>query len=121
MSMYPANAGHQGPDGETSRDLEAIPTSFERDGRGSVSGTPGDGQRAAMHGLQAILEHRAVDFGQDVLTNVNLQGVGADTQDVAIERRMMNLAQGDPVGDLRLAATSILKDVSGIQQLRVAQ
>ncbi len=71
---------------------------------------------AAVHALQAMAEHRPVDFVEDVITDTDLQGVRADAEDVAIERGMVDLAQGDAIGDFRLAAARVLDDVGGIEQ-----
>lgn len=45
-------------------------------------------------------EHRAIDFVQDILTNVD-RVVGTNTEDVGIECRVMQFAERDAVGHAR--------------------
>jgi hypothetical protein len=67
------------------------------------------------------MEHRPVDLVQDIQPNLD-QTIGAHPEDVAVERGMMELAQGQPVRDLRVSSRiAIGHDVSGLQHFVLAQ
>ena len=58
-----------------------------------------------LHLLDAVLQHRAVDFGEDVFANVDAE-VGGDAEDVEVVGGVVDLAEGEAVGDLGEAALS---------------
>ena len=71
--------------------------------------------------LQPIKQHRAVDLSEHVGPDLD-DSVGADAKDVRVERRVMDLAHRQAVGDDRLASlVAIGENVSCIEQRRVTQ
>ena len=66
-------------------------------------------------------EHRTVDFAKDVFPNLNDE-IGPDADDVVVEGRVMQLAQGKAVGDYRIASRlSIRDDVCSVKQFFVTK
>ena len=55
-------------------------------------------QLPSVVSLQAVLEHGPVDFTEDVVTDLD-DVVRPNTEDVGIERSVVDLAQRKPVGD----------------------
>ena len=74
-----------------------------------------------MVGLQAVLQHRSVDLGKDVGADLDYV-VGADAEDVGVERRVVNLTKGQAVAHDRIPVlVTIRQDVRGVEQLDVPQ
>ena len=65
-------------------------------------------------------QHRAIDLGQDVVAYDHLQ-VRTDAQDVSVERRVVQLAQDEPVGYDRSSTVSVAHDVCRIDKLTAPQ
>lgn len=66
---------------------------------------------------QAVAEHQAVDFLENVVTNLDHE-VGTDTDDVTVEGGVVQLAHGQPIRHQGLAPRmAIGKDVSSVEQL----
>ena len=66
-------------------------------------------------------EHGAVRFGEDRRTDLD-DVVGSNGEEEAIERGVMELAQGDAVADDRVAlGVALGRDVGCVQELQVAQ
>src|SRR3712207_2659018 len=61
---------------------------------------PRHGQTSTGHGLQPVLEHRAIDLFENVPTNVNNQ-VRPHTEDVSVVGGVVDLAERDPIRDDR--------------------
>src|SRR4051812_40979219 len=59
---------------------------------------PRDGEALPLECLDSVLEHGPVDLVQDVGTDADLE-VRADANDVLVEARVMNLAEGQTVGN----------------------
>jgi len=71
--------------------------------------------------LQAVPEHRTVDLFQNVAPDFD-DVVGSHAEDARVEGRVVQLAEGESVGNDRLAArVSIGKDVRGFEELTVTQ
>lgn len=66
-----------------------------------------------MKVLEAVLEHRTIDFIEDVVPNLYLV-IGRDTQDPDVIRSVVNLAQAESVGDDWLAVLTVGDDVGGV-------
>ena len=82
-------------------------------GVGVEEGVAGDAEAFAVHVFQAGVEHRAVVFGQDVVTDVD-DAIGGDAEDVVRMADRMDLAEGEAVGDFGPAAfVPIGEDVGG--------
>ena len=74
-----------------------------------------------VHALQSVQEHRSVGLLTDVLAHDHLV-IGTNADEVPIEGRMVQLAQGQAVRHDRLAALiRVGDDVGGVQQLFVLQ
>src|SRR5579859_4201012 len=66
-------------------------------------------------------EHRTVDLAKDVFPNLNDE-TGSDADDVVVEGRVVQLAQGKAVGDYRIASRlSIRDDVCSVKQFFVTK
>ena len=66
-------------------------------------------------------EHRAVGFRQDVWTDLDRQ-IWPDSDDVGIERRMVQFAESEAIRDDGIAARpSIRDDVRRVKQLIVSE
>jgi hypothetical protein len=75
----------------------------------------------ALEALQAMLEHRPVDFLQHVEAHGDLE-VGRDADEVAVEGGVVQLAEREAVGNDRLAqGMAVGEDVGGFQQLVMAE
>src|SRR5881628_3277377 len=75
----------------------------------------------ALEALQAVLEHRPVDFLQHVEAHGDLE-VRRDADDVGVERGVVKLAEREAVGNHRLAErVAIREDQGGLQQLVMAE
>ena len=71
--------------------------------------------------LEPVPEHRTVDLVENVRAHLDME-VGADAQDVPVERGMVDLAECETVGHDRLAAgMAVRQDVRGVEELRVLQ
>ena len=76
---------------------------------------------AAVMRLETVLEHGAVDLSEDVVADFD-DVVRPNTEDVGIERSMVDLAHGQPIGHHWLAAfVKVRKDVCGVEQLHMTQ
>jgi hypothetical protein len=74
-----------------------------------------------VHSLEPVQEHRAVDLLEDVRTDLQDQ-VGTDSDDVRVERRVVELAQRQTIGHDRLAQrVPIGQNVGRVKQLRMVQ
>ncbi|MGI8869592.1 MAG: hypothetical protein ACR2F6_12250 [Mycobacteriales bacterium] len=70
--------------------------------------------------LQAVAEHRSVDLIEQPVVDLDDE-VGWDAADVAVVRRVVDLAEGQAVGDHRLTARmSVGQDAGGVEELAVA-
>ena len=68
-----------------------------------------------------MFEHRAVDLAENILADVDQQ-VWRDAEDVRVVGRVMDLAKGEPVGDLGQAAVVVIgDDVSRVEEEDVAE
>ena len=75
----------------------------------------------ALKALEAMLEHRPVDFLQDVEAHGDLE-VGRDADEIAVEGGVVELAEREAVGNDRLPqGMAVREDVSGFQQLVMAE
>jgi len=63
---------------------------------------PRDRESLSLESLDPVLEHGTVDLVQDVAADADLE-VRADADDVLVEARVVDLAEGEPIGDDRLA------------------
>jgi hypothetical protein len=82
---------------------------------------PGNQYPIALKSLQSMDEHRAIHLFQDVVPYFHHE-IGTDSEDVAVKSRMMKRAQGQPVGNDRLAAlVPVRQDVRGFQESGVPQ
>jgi hypothetical protein len=71
--------------------------------------------------LQAVKQHRTVDFAKDVLSNFDDE-VGPDADDVVVEGGVMQFAQGNPVGNDGITTrVSVRNDVGSVEQLFVTK
>ena len=74
-----------------------------------------------MHLLDPMLEHGPIDLSKNVLANMHDE-IGIDTNDMAVKRGMMNLAQGEAIaGRGQPSFLRIRNDMGGIEQALVAQ
>ena len=70
-----------------------------------------------MESLQAVFWHRAVDFLQHIEPHFHTV-ILVDADDVAIKRRVMELAECQTVGHFRLAlGITVSQNVRGFKQL----
>lgn len=77
-----------------------------------------DDQRS-VHFLQTMLQHRSIYFFEYVLPNVD-PAIGVNPQDIAIKRRVMNPAKGEPVGDFgETELVLVWHNVGGVEELLV--
>ena len=75
----------------------------------------------ALKALETMLKHRPVDFLQHVEAHGDLE-VGRDADEVAVEGRVVELAEREAVGNDRLPQRmAVREDVSGFQQLVMAE
>src|SRR5690625_454126 len=75
------------------------------------------GRTTTMHLLQAVSKHRPVDQIKQLPVDLHLE-VRGDAKQVLVERRMVDLAQAEPVLRHRLAEfVSVAHDVRGISQV----
>jgi hypothetical protein len=75
----------------------------------------------AEEATQAVLEHRAVLFAEQIAAERNLER-RPNAEMMAIECRMMQLAGSDSVGDPCFAEhLGVGDDVSGVEQVRMAE
>ena len=75
----------------------------------------------ALKALQTMLEHRPIDFFQDIDAHDDLE-VGRDADQVAVEGGVVELAERQAVGNDRLSqGMAVREDVSGFQQLVMAE
>ena len=71
--------------------------------------------------LDPMLQHRAIDFVEYVVVDGD-NPFGADSQNVAVVRSVVDLAQGQPVRrDWLALRLPVLDDVSGIEEIAVSQ
>jgi hypothetical protein len=76
---------------------------------------------SSLEALKAMDEHRAVDLIKDISSNVDRQ-VRRDTENVRVERRVVELAERKPIANGRFALwMAVRQDVSGFEQLRMLQ
>ena len=69
-----------------------------------------------MQPLQAVTQHGAIDFTQDIRPHDDAE-IGPDTDKKVVKRSMMQLAQGDTVSDDRIATRLVIRDdMDGIGQ-----
>lgn len=74
-----------------------------------------------MQALEPVAQHGAVGLAPDVGPHLD-PVVGPDADEVPVEGRVVQLAQGEPVVDHGLAAgLPVRDDVGGVEQLLVAQ
>ena len=74
-----------------------------------------------LESLQAVLQHRPVRLAENIRTQLHRQ-VRPHAQDVPIERRVVQLAQRQPVRHHRLAPRMpVRQDVCRVEQLLVSQ
>jgi hypothetical protein len=84
---------------------------------------PGARRRKArvVHALEGVSEHRAIDLVEDVLSDMHGQ-VRSDTEDVAVEGGVVDLAEGKAVGNDRCSmGLPVGDDVRRVQQLGVSE
>ena len=68
--------------------------------------------------LEAVPEHRTIDLFQNVAPDFD-DVVGSHAKDVRVKRRVVELAEGESVGNDRLAArVPVRKDVRGFEEAR---
>ena len=68
-----------------------------------------------MHVLETVLEHGSIHFLEQLLIDSDLV-LRRNPEEVAIERSMVDLAQGHPVGHHGVAVVfAITDDVSGVE------
>jgi hypothetical protein len=78
-----------------------------------------DSDPHALEPLKPVLEHRAVRLAQDIQPKVYHE-IRADTEDVAIEGRVVKLAERDSIGhDGLTPRIAVGQDVGGLEQLQV--
>jgi len=71
--------------------------------------------------LQPPIEHRPIVLAEHVGSNVHAV-VRAHAEDVHVVRRVMDLAEGETVGDLGEAAfVAVLEDVRGVEEILVPE
>ena len=71
--------------------------------------------------LETVAKHGAVDFVEDVLAHLDDQ-IGPDSDDVAVEGSVVQLAQCQPIRDNQFAPPmSVRENVGGIEQLDVVE
>ena len=74
-----------------------------------------------MEALEAVHQHGTISFLEDVASNLD-DAIGADSEEVTIERRMVELAQCEPVRHERLTQRiSVGDDVRCVEQLVVVE
>jgi len=72
-------------------------------------------QPRTVQPLEAVNEHRPVGFREHIRTDLDHE-IGAHADQILVERRMMQLAWRETIGDLRLACgVRILGDVSRVE------
>jgi hypothetical protein len=67
-----------------------------------------------------MLQHRPIDFIENVQAHLDAV-VWGHTDDVAVERGMMQLAQREPIRDARLPFVGIRDDVRGFEEFMMAE
>src|SRR5204862_2479746 len=78
-------------------------------------------QARAVESLQSVLQHRTVDLFQYIKPHLDTV-IGIHSDDVAIERSVMKLAERETIRYLRLALrVAIRDDVCGFKQLLMPQ
>ena len=86
-----------------------------------VDGPARDSDGLAVQLLDAVAKHRAVNFIKDVFSDLDAV-VGGDSDDMVVERRVVDFAQGQAVGhDGFTVLLAVLDDVSGVQEFAVPQ
>jgi hypothetical protein len=93
--------------------LDVVPT-------GLVNGPPGQRDRAAVHFLETVSQHRSVDLVENVLAHLD-DVVGPQADDLVVEGGVMDLAQREAVGDHRCTTERVGDDVGRIQEFDVLQ
>ena len=77
--------------------------------------------RRAVHFLKAMPEHRPVDFVEQLLIDSDFV-LWSDAEKVAVECRVVDLAQCHPVWHDRIATVlAVTNDVRGIEQFNMSQ
>ena len=75
----------------------------------------------ALESLESVLEHRTVDFFENVRSNLD-HVVRTNAKDVCIERGVMESTQGQTVRDHGLASlVRVRQDVRRVEQLPMSQ
>src|SRR5690606_25150251 len=81
----------------------------------------GDVYPLTMHALKAVSQHRAVFFRKNVRANLD-NSVRPNSDEVSVERRVVDLAEREPVVNLRHSKrVPVGDDVARIQKLTVAE
>jgi len=79
----------------------------------------GDDDLLGVQLFDAVLEHGAVGFVEDVGADLDYV-VGADAQDVAVESGVVEFTQGDAIGhDGQATGVAVGDDVGGVEEFRV--
>ena len=74
----------------------------------------------SVHSLQRMAERRPVVFFEDIVANLH-DVVRANTQDVGVERSMVDRAHRDPIRHDGLASVAVFLDMGRIEEFRVSQ
>ena len=106
---------------QLTRCSEAFVAKFEQIDTWSVRGAARQHELLAVRFLEAVSEHGAVDLGEDVAPDLDLE-VRPDSQDVAVEGGVVDLAEGQSVGHFRDAQCfAVTDDVRRVEELAVLQ
>ena len=65
-------------------------------------------------------QHRAVDLGENREADLDDE-IRPDSQDVLVERRVVEFAEGETIPDRGLTSPGIGQDVCGVEQLSMTQ
>ena len=105
----------------STRCAELLETFLQELGPWLVVRTPWDEKLLLVAGLQAIAQHRSVDFFEDVRTNFDLQ-IGANAEDVPVKRGVVDFAECESVRHDRLAAgMAVWQNVGGVEKFCVPE
>lgn len=75
---------------------------------------PGHSDPLAMKGLEGMPESRPVRLSEHVGAHFNAE-VRANTDEEVVERAMVELAHGNPIGHDRFAALAVRDNMRGIE------
>jgi len=88
---------------------------------GLVRLAAGNGERCAVHLLESVPKHRPIDLVEEAMRDLDLV-LRRDAKQVAIERRVVDLAERQAVRDVGQAfLVAVWSDVGSVEELSVVE